>query len=426
MSPLSVLMLTPWPFRAPRHGGQLRAAAIARAYRDAGHYVASAALYDPAESTAGEVWPDDVPIAAEVLRTTRSVLRESSGEASTQVFWEAVALTPESYRAYADVVRAVQPDVVQIEELVLWPVVRRLRDEGLLGRAVVVLSAHNFETAAWADRRAAGARVSAATLRDIEALEREIAVAGDLVVAVSEDDAETFRALGARNVVVARNGTTASRAETDVLGAYIAPGAAYALFVSSAHPPNAHGLVAMAACATGHPLRHGEILVCGRVGDLVRAAPGWRRARRVLDHARYLGWVDDDVLAALYASAHAVIVPKTLGGGSNLKTADALASGRPVVATRRAFTGFDAFTEMAGITIADEPDRFWKAVDTLLSQPPAPMRHSQATASLRWEECLTPMVKATEAIVRTVGAPQRDDQAQRRLRTRCRLWRSVS
>ena len=119
-------MLTAWPFRAPRHGGQLRAAAIAQAYRDAGHTVFSAALYDPADSTA-EFWPDHVPITAEISRAMRPAAGEPDGEASTMVFWQAVAAARRSFRAYADVVRAAQPDVVQIEEPVLLPVVRRLR-----------------------------------------------------------------------------------------------------------------------------------------------------------------------------------------------------------------------------------------------------------------------------------------------------------
>ena len=145
-----------------------------------------------------------------------------------------------------------------------------------------------------------------------------------------------------------------------------------------------------------------------RQGKFLSAAESaiWYVAQRVITKPngcsikRVPRLVDNDILAALYAGARAVILPKTLEGGSNLKTAEALASGRPVVATRLAFTGFEAFIDLPGVVIEDSPDRFWNAVDTLLSQPAASSRPSHAAAILSWEDCLRPMVAAAEAIAR--------------------------
>lgn len=39
---MRVLLLAPWPLRIPRHGGQLRGAAVVKAYRDSGHQVHTA------------------------------------------------------------------------------------------------------------------------------------------------------------------------------------------------------------------------------------------------------------------------------------------------------------------------------------------------------------------------------------------------
>jgi glycosyltransferase involved in cell wall biosynthesis len=202
---------------------------------------------------------------------------------------------------------------------------------------------------------------------------------------------------------VAANGTPSLSPpdRNPALDAYIPVDTPYALFVSSAHPPNAHGLVEMAAGASGHPLRHGEIMICGNVGSLVRTDPHFKAAGRVLGQARFLGWVENDLLGALYAGCRAIILPKTLGGGSNLKTAEALASFRPIVATTRAFEGFEPFTGLPGVTIADEPDEFWCAVDGLLSGgDPVPPRPPEAMAGLLWSACLEPMVRAAESVVR--------------------------
>jgi glycosyltransferase involved in cell wall biosynthesis len=257
---------------------------------------------------------------------------------------------------------------------------------------------------AWRHRSVPDAPVTNETLRDIAASEQEIAASCNLVIAVSESDAEEFRRLGAAQVCVAANGVASlSRADADVVSNYLASGMPYALFVSSAHPPNAHGLVDLAAAVTGHPVRHGEILICGRVGPLVRTASNFQKALRILERSRFLGWVDNTILSALYAGARAVIVPKTYGGGSNLKIAEALASGRPVVATRRAFDGFESFMELPGVIIADDPDSFWAAVNDLLADEVlTAIRPPEAMSGLLWSECMKPMVQAAEEVVRGI------------------------
>jgi glycosyltransferase involved in cell wall biosynthesis len=399
MIALRILILTPWPFRVPRNGGQLRAAAVVQAYRSAGHEVHSAGLYDPARVSPGEVWPEDVQLSPGVI-TIMQKLSAREGR-SEMAFWFAVAAARDSVAAFAAAVRAARPDVLQFEEPALWPIVRRLRADGVLDRVAIVHSSYNFETQAWQHRSVPGAQVTLETLRDIATLEQEVAAFCDLVITVSESDAREFRSLGAKQVCVAANGVR-SLPCTDgrAVDAYISPDTSYALFVSSAHPPNAHGLVDMAAVTKDHPIRHGEILICGRVGSLVRAASNFQKAGRVLERARFIGWVDDTLLGALYAKAKVVILPKTLSGGSNLKTAEALASGRPVVATSRAFEGFESFQELPGVTIADDADLFWRAVDGFLSGDiPNILRPPEAMRGLLWKDCLEPMVRATEALI---------------------------
>jgi glycosyltransferase involved in cell wall biosynthesis len=392
---MRILLLTPWPFRRPRNGGQLRGSAIAEAYREAGHEVRSVALYDGSRA-ADDVWPNDVPITPGVVTIMN---RRSGGQSSSLEFWHAVAEAEDSFGAYAHAVRTTRPHVVQFEEPFLWPLVCRLRAEGLLDGAKIVHSSHNFETAAQRDLQAASADINAATLSDIERLEREIAQGCDLVVAVSEGDARAFAGLGARRWTVAANGAGAPEdtPKTPLQG-YLGYDPAFALFISSAHPPNARGLADMAAGAKC-PLLHGELLIGGQVGGLVRSAPSFARAGRIMERSRFLGWVDTPVLNALIDAARVIILPKTLGGGSNLKTAEALMSGRPIVATTRAFEGFEAYETAPGVIVEDQPDRFWDAVDGFLHNPSPSARLPDSMSGLLWSHCLGPMVAATEALV---------------------------
>lgn len=239
-------------------------------------------------------------------------------------------------------------------------------------------------------------------MRDIATFEREIALYCDVVFAVSQDDAREFCKLGAKFVHVTENGVSSvERRVTRPLSDYLPSGMPYALFVSSAHPPNARGFIDLAERAQGHPLRDGELLICGKVGPMIQATSGLLRAGRVLDRSRILGWVDGRLLDALYAGCHVILLPKTHGGGSNLKTAEALASGRPVVATRNAFIGFERFMDLPGIVIADEPDLFWRRVSEHLAGSLVGENRSPETMSgLLWSECLRPMVRAGEDAVR--------------------------
>ncbi|MFX1802697.1 glycosyltransferase family 4 protein [Paraburkholderia sp. A1RO-5] len=405
MKPLRILVLAPWPFRKPKNGGQLRGAAVVQAYRDSGHIVHTVALYDPGRVRQDEIWSSDIPITAGVGNI---IQRPNPSEASSAlVFWNAVAEADDSFAAFTEAVEKFEPDVVQFEEPFLWPVVRRLKAQRILAKATVVHSSYNFETEAWRDLRTAGADISDRTLRDIEALEKEIATSCDLIITVSRSDAEDFRSLGAEAVCITKNGVTnllPEKGDIEVLQTYRSLAAPSALFVSSAHPPNAHGLIELAVAAQGHPVRSGEILICGHVGKLIRSAKLFKRAAAVLDRARYLGWVGDSLLSALYYSCRVVILPKTLGGGSNLKTAEALASGRPIVATTNAFRGFEDYADLPGITIADDPHEFWSAVnarltDTCIEETST----SDELKDLLWTKCLTPMVRAVEAIHETVS-----------------------
>ena len=394
---MRLLLLAPWPFRRPRNGGQLRASATVQAYASAGFDVRHAGFYHAAETPAADVWASDIALDADVMaELDRMPAQERRSE---MAWWKAVAGAPNTYAAFVAAVTNAGPQVLQFEEIALWPVVKRLCADGHLDGVMIVHSSYNFETVAWRHRAVAGASITPETVRDIAAFEREIARECDLIVTVSEGDAAQFRRLGAGQVCVAPNGVASLPTQPpDAVSTYLPLGSPYAIFVSSAHPPNAHGIVDLAAQAQGHPLSGGEIVVCGKVGSLMRAAPRFQKARRVLDRCRFLGWVDDHALATLYAGARVVILPKLYSGGSNLKTAEAIVSGRPIVATRLAFEGFEACTDLNDITITDDPSEFWESVDRYLSSGHTTAHRSpESVQDLLWENSLRPMVAAVSS-----------------------------
>jgi glycosyltransferase involved in cell wall biosynthesis len=78
---------------------------------------------------------------------------------------------------------------------------------------------------------------------------------------------------------------------------------------------------------------------------------------------RVTGWVDD--VRPHIADAALYVVPLRVGGGTRLKIADAMAMGKAIVSTSIGCEGI-ALKDGVSAMIADDPDAFVGAVDTLL------------------------------------------------------------
>lgn len=396
---MRILVLGPYPIGKFRHGGQLRASEIVRAYRTAGHDVLYSGVYDPTRDAAGEITSDDHPITPAIAKYMRNA--RGSKEIA---FWRAFAEVSEAFARFATQAKRFRPHLVQFEEPYLWPVVRSLRDRGVLGSARIVHSSYNVES----QYKHATAEVLGVSdgklIREIVAMETEIAQSVDQVYVVSEGDRDAFLSMGARRVAVVPNGARRLQAEGGVIeGVRQYFGAEpFALFVSSAHPLNARGLIDLIENCPSVRLQSGSLVVCGDVGRLIEGTRPCSANQRILARTRFVGRVDNGVLAALYALARVVILPKTVGGGSNLKTAEALVATRPIIATSAAFVGFEAYSDLPGVVIEDSGHAFWSQVVASLrndNQLSIKDDTDQRRLGLLWDKCLVPMLVCSEALV---------------------------
>ena len=241
---MRVLMLGPWPVNRPRHGGQIRAASIINAYRERGHDVRFIGIFDPNNVSRSDIGPDDIAIDEVVMAYIAR-----SGQSWEISLWNAFAEVPELLGRFESVVRNFRPEVVQFEEPYLWPVIRILRQRGHFGSARLIHSSYNFESAYRPDLMKIEGKVDRTVVAHVVTQETEIAREADLVVTVSDADAASFRRIGARRVLVAVNGgrpPQPTQEALDAVDAYLGE-IPFALFVSSAHPPNAQGLLDLAS-----------------------------------------------------------------------------------------------------------------------------------------------------------------------------------
>lgn len=394
---MRILMTGPWPVAHARHGGQIRAESIIDAYRRQGHEVKFKGIYDPGNVPEGHTTPDDIAINGECMAYIGK-----TGLPWEISLWDSFANVPSLFAEFEASVRRFRPDIVQFEEPYLWPVVKKLRDRGLLGSARIVHSSYNFETDYRRDLARIANRFDQRVLSHVADQEREISRECDLVITVSDDDARSFEGLGAAQVVVARNGSRLIQPSLAALAAVSAycGGEPYALFVSSAHPPNAEGFVKFSMAKREN--LPGRLVIGGGVYRLLEPI---RNSNPILRDAEIVGLVEPDVLQALLACAAVILLPKTSGGGSNLKTSEALMACRPVVATSMAFIGFENWRNALNVQIADDPDTFWKNVAEHLNSPvPRVANNLDAQRKLLlWEACLAPMIAAVEQLHKTTA-----------------------
>lgn len=223
----------------------------------------------------------------------------------------------------------------------------------LLGRCV--LDAHNLEwrVVAQLAGRAPRSRRWAyrATLGWTKAYERDLArrVAG--VWAVSPEEADWFRAAGARRVWVVPNGVDVPSAATPPAGepVLIFVGSLQSLF-------NRDGVAwFLADCwpAVRRAVPSARLLLVGRGSEDFRA-----------EGVDALGFVGE--LDRLYAQSQAAIVPLRLGAGTRLKVPEAMAHARAVVSTPVGVEGLQVGPD-DGVVVRSTAEEFAAACIEVLS-----------------------------------------------------------
>lgn len=394
---MRVMQISTHSTLVPRHGGKLRSHHIGRVLEEAGFDVRRLAfcfrtpddLDDPREPIVdvGRLyWVSDV------FRAQLASDRYLSDYLSTVAALQA----PELLAEFDAHVRGAAPDVVLLEHPWTWPLLERL-DEVRSGAVRVIYSSQNVEL--HLKRRILaeeGVVALPGLLEGVEALERGLVLGGAGVVACTPGDAAAFAEWGGRRVVVAPNGGV-RRERAHLLNALpwpLEPRLTYVLAVGSAHPPNVSGFLDLVLPSL-HLLRPDQrVVLAGGVGPAVSDALATRGLSRMAeDRLIVLGPVDDFTLDCAIANARTLLLPIQYGGGSNVKTAEALLSGRPIVATETAMRGFDACRDLPGVSIADDPEGFGRAMFAALEAPfqEVPTDHP-ALSALLWDSTIQPLV----------------------------------
>jgi hypothetical protein len=404
---MRILQLSTHSTLIPDHGGKLRSHHIARVLEQAGFDIRRIAFCFRVPNDLDD--PREPIIDVGRLPFWRSERYAAIGPCRHYVadYLATVAAldAPEILAEFDERIRTVDPQIVLLEHPWTWPLLARLKAVQS-GSIKVLYSSQNVEVEL--KRRilnAEGIVPPPGLIEEIETLEQELVCEGAGVIACTPADANVFARWGARRVVVAPNGGVRRMRDhlVDLLPWPLMPHQPYGLVVGSSHPPNISGFMDLIAPALPELGLHHRIVLAGGAGGGVAQALEAKGLMRLAEgRLILLGPVDEFCLDCVIANAHVLLLPIQYGGGSNVKTAEALLSGRPMVATAAAMRGFNEFLDVPGVTVVKDEDGATGFADLLRSMLNSPFEHIRADhpslSRLLWEATIAPLVELIHEI----------------------------
>ncbi|WP_139831346.1 MULTISPECIES: glycosyltransferase family 4 protein [unclassified Pseudomonas] len=399
----TVLLLSTYPIASPRHGGQVRVANIASTFEQSGWSVTHLAVYEPEGYPPSTLGPNDVKFPA------GSDFRKYKG-AYVPLINDLLSgeFAASEQGGFPEILKKLPPaiDVIHVEQPWLWPLVLKIKQMPQYRNACLIYGSQNIEAPLKQEiLDSYGIKGAAPVIADIEALERKAALEADIAVAVTQADYDILKAWGAAMPLLAPNGIAPWTAKAEVLETWKArlPESPWILYVASAHPPNFKGFNECLGSSLACIPPDSKLVVVGSVCEHLEATLRDSRWGQLnLSRLQLLYMLPDEDLDAVKTLAHAFLLPIPHGGGSNIKTAEAIYSGKYVVGTESAFRGFEQHLSQPEISVARSPAEFHAAIRGRLTGPASTEGKGPDRASrepLTWARSLEPIPQAAAQVI---------------------------
>lgn len=389
-----VLVLATYPVQNPQHGGQKRLSAIVSMYERCFSDVKFVSVFHK------KIYKDhsreDISLGLE-----SSLLAEKNPLTGDIVCGEAIMGDLRVKKKAVALLQSFKPDIIHIEQPFIYLGLKPLLSE-LQINPKIVFGSQNIEGPMKREiLEGAGMKGEEVELpvRIIDEVEAELSRECDLLVACTEEDLKAHQKMGAKHVVLAQNGIAKSKTtkqdkeywekifEQQGINKTV-------LFVASAHPPSITGFYDVVGKGLGFMPSDSRILIAGSVCDYftenisdknidVHDATFWLRAFPC-------GRLSEERLGALLELCDVIILPITEGGGSNLKTAEAILADKKVVTTTHALRSFEWVVNFPNIWVADNKTDFCKAIEVALTTTQKERTSSQQKLAMTvtWEHRL--------------------------------------
>ncbi len=400
-----ILVIGTYPIVNPQHGGQKRLAAIVDNYKENFSQVKYCAIYF--KGFYKEKGRNDIAVSKQTEK--RVVETPFLGDV---VVGEAIYNDQKVRNKIFNLIKSFRPKIIHIEQPFPYLGLKRLIDEHNID-CKIVFGSQNIEApmkeeilinAGYSQEDIQGA------ISKISELEKELSRVSDLTIACTELDLSKHKSMGAKNLVLAPNGIKHLSVSSDAVREWRSTLdekgiEKIVLFVGSAHPPNWVGFYDMVGKSLGFIPQNTRIVIAGSICDFFEKDIVPKKTLDIADATFWLraysaGRLSQKKLEALIEIADIIILPITEGGGSNLKTAEAILADKKVVCTDHAVRSFEWFKEFPNVWMANTKSDFQAAILSALGAQKvkrSPEQQEKAE-SVDWEHTLKRTMKAVEKL----------------------------
>lgn len=395
---MKILTLCTYPIKSPQHGGQFRVQNIVNAYRKWGYSV----------QVVGVLGSDAYELEDGFLAFPGN--QELSRFIPNPFLMEDYALgrlfgSEDLFYSRLKRLISSPPDVIHVEQPWLFDFAARYRRENV-PNAKIIYGSQNIECHLkrvilqfYFEEKVAQQGASLIEKVEIGAIE-----GADGIMCVSEGDAIWTKAQSTKPIALVPNGVKswqASEAGRNEAAIHT-KGLRYALYCASAHPPNVIGFFELFGGGFGSLKPDQKLVIAGSAGWSIAGDVRVHQSPKLAERVIPLGVVSQPCLEGLLDGAHCIVLPLTLGGGTNLKTAEAIFSGKYVIATSCATRGFERFIGSNGFYLADSASEFKRALRIAMNSPVLKLSAAEIESrrSVLWDNCFKEIPDFLELLVK--------------------------
>lgn len=394
---MNILFLCTYPITEPKHGGQIRVRHLISEYQNKGHVV----------EIIGVLGSGSYPAEAGFLPFPGNDVLETVYDKPFLMEDFAIGeLFARDDFYYTQLVALIKqkPDVIHIEQPWLFRFIKRVVADNKWDTALIYGSQNiEYELKEKILRNYISAQLAKNAADLIKQVELEAISSADGIIAVSAEERKTLELLAKKPVLLAPNGVAAWTVGSDdyALSVSISRGQQYALYCASGHPPNITGFFNIFGGGFGSLKPSQKLIVAGGAGGAIANDPRVHQSAKLSEKIVLAGMVAQDLLESLLNHASCIVLPITEGGGTNLKTAEALWSGKYVLATSVAMRGFEQFIGAQGVFVEDSSVQFKRRLREIMEMPPLLLSEEDVNqrSAVLWGSCLSELDNYTKKIV---------------------------
>jgi glycosyltransferase involved in cell wall biosynthesis len=386
----NILFLSTYPFAKPRHGGQIRLHQLVKKFKINGWTTRSIAVYEQESYLGDELGAFDVPFP---IDSKYRIYKDRNVPLINDLLTGSYATSDGDGLDKIISNLPAKIDVIHVEQCWLWSLVKKIKSIPKYENAVVVFGSQNIEYMLKNDiLEQYHINDRNDVIQDIKLLEMRAVLEADIVAAVTENDIGFMKEWGREEIKLAANGiepweenTLTSKWESKL------PKAPWMLYVASAHPPNFTSFNKIIGDSLACIPPDSKLVIAGSVCEhIYKEVLKSKWASINISRLEFLYILDDADLAEVKNRAHAYFLPIEHGGGSNLKTAEALFSGKPVIGTVSSFRGFEKYSDSPRVNVIQTPEEFFEVTRKVLSnpQPVIDVQERVNLENLTWDKTL--------------------------------------